>query len=777
MSAMALIELLARLRSLDIELWAEGDRLRYNAPAGALTTELRAAITARKAEILAFLHQATTQSQAAPSPIRPMQRRGPQPLSFAQQRLWFLYQLEPENPAYNEPFAFRLTGRLKLDALKRSLREIARRHEILRTAFIAEDGQPAQVIGDDVTVDIATINVQHYCSADVPSASARETREAEVQRILTETTRQPFDLARGPLWRARLLKMGPTEHVLLLVMHHIICDGWSMEVLFRELATLYATYSTDSAAALPDLPIQYADFALWQRQWLQGTALSENTLSDNALQTQLAYWKNQLRGTLLTLELPTDHPRPAVQTYRGATHTVTRAPELTARIKALSQREGVTLFTTLLATFAVLLYRYTGQEDVLIGFPVANRNRREIEDLIGFFVNTLVLRIDLSGNPTFRDLLRRTQAMVLGADAHQDLPFEKLVDELHPNRDTSRNPLFQIAFAAQTPFSVTGLGDLTLEPLHVETGSAKFDLTLFSADTTAGVSEAWEYNTDLFDADTITRMMGHYQTLLEGISAADVDQRIADLPLLTPEERQQILVTWNATRTAYPRETCLHTLFERQAAQTPDAIALLFQEEVVSYRDLNRRANQLAHLLRDLGVGPDTMVGLYVERSVEMIAGILGILKAGGAYLPLDPAYPPERLSFMLQDTQAPVLLTQHHLLGRLPQHTARTICLDTEWDVIAHNSGDNSDTMTVADNLAYIIYTSGSTGRPKGVCVSHRNVVRLVKETNFANLGADETFLQLTTISFDVSTLEIWGSLLNGGRLVIYPPQKPAFE
>ena len=763
MSDVSLIELLARLRSLDIKLWAEGDRLRYNAPSGALTAELRETVIARKAEILAFLHQAATQSQAAPSPIQPTQRSGPQPLSSAQQRLWFLYQLEPENPVYNEPFAFRLAGRLNLSALERGLREIAQRHEILRTTFVAENGQPLQVIGDEVTLaPLSVTNLRSHTETE---------RALEVRHLLTETTRQPFDLARGPLWRTLLLKLGSTEHILLIVMHHIICDGWSVEVLFRELATLYSACNTCQPAALPDLPIQYADFAIWQRQWLQN-----DTSPDNVLQTQLAYWKNQLRGDLPTLELPTDRPRPAVQTYKGATHTITRTPELTAQLKALSQREGVTLFTTLLATFAVLLYRYTGQEDVLIGFPVANRNRREIEDLIGFFVNTVVLRANLSGNPTFREVLKRMQATVLDADAHQDLPFERLVDELRPNRDTSRNPLFQVTFAPQTPFSVTSLGDLTLEPLHVETGSAKFDLTLFSADTASGVSETWEYNTDLFDADTITRMMGHYQTLLESITT-DANQRIADLPLLTAEERQQILVTWNATRTAYPRNACLHTLFEQQVAQTPDVTALLFQGEEISYRDLNRRANQLAHALRGIGIGPDTIVGLYIERSVEMIVGILGILKAGGAYLPLDPAYPPERLSFMLQDTQAPVLLTQRHLLRRLPHHTARVLCLDTEWDGIAQNSGENNNPVTVSANLAYIIYTSGSTGRPKGVCVSHRNVVRLVKETNFAKLDADQTLLQLSTISFDAATLEIWGALLNGGRLVIYPPQRPSFD
>ncbi len=758
MTDVTLIELLARLRSLDIKLWAEGDRLRFNAPTGALTPALRETLTARKAEILAFLHQAATAPSTTPAPIRPTLRVGPQPLSFAQQRLWFLYQLEPENPVYNEPFAFRLTGPLNLNALERGLREIARRHETLRTTFIADAGQPAQVINNDVTLaHLTVIDLQPYPEVE---------RETKARSLLTEAARNPFDLERSPLWRTLVLKLSPTEHILLLVMHHIICDGWSVEVLFRELAMLYEGYTANVPATLPDLPIQYVDFAVWQRQWLQ----------DDVLQTLLTHWKNKLRGDLPTLELPTDRPHPAVQTYQGATQTVTRAPGLTMQLKTRSQREGVTLFTTLLATFAVLLYRYTGQEDLLIGFPVANRNRREVEGLIGFFVNTVVLRADLSGNPTFRELLKRIQTTILDADAHQALPFERLVDELRPNRDASRNPLFQVTYAPQTPFSVVSMGDLMLEPLHVETGTAKFELTLFSADSPRGISEVWEYNTDLFDADTITRMISHYQILLESV-AADTQQHIADLPLLTQDEQQQILVTWNATRTDYPRDRCIHTIFEQQAAQTPEATALIFQNEQVSYRELNQRANQLAHGLRGLGVGPETIVGLCVERSVEMIIGILGILKAGGAYLPLDPAYPQERLDFMLQDTQTPVLLTQRHLSTKLPQHAARTVCLDADWDAIAQNSTLNADSGATADNLAYVMYTSGSTGKPKGAGVIHRNVVRLVKATNYIHLDAQETFLQLATISFDASTLEIWGPLLNGGRLVIYPPQQPSFE
>jgi hypothetical protein len=462
------------------------------------------------------------------------------------------------------------------------------------------------------------------------------THQAEVERLATSEAQQPFDLAMGPLLRATLLHLGEAEHVLLLTMHHIVSDGWSMGVLIRELAALYEAFSSGSPSPLPQLPIQYADFAHWQRQWLQGEVLA----------AQLSYWQQQLTGAPALLELPTDRPRPAVWTFGGATQFLALPEPLSQKLKILSQRSGVTLFMTLLAAFQTLLYRYTGQEDICIGSPIANRNRSETEGLIGFFVNTLVLRTDMSENPSFQELLGRVREVTLGAYAHQDLPFEQLVEALQPERSLSHQPLFQVMFVLEnTPISGLELPDLTISSLNIDSSTAKFDLTLSMEDTEQGLVGSLEYNTDLFDATTISRMLGHFQTLLEGI-VVNPEQRLSDLPLLTQPERQQLLVEWNDTQVDYPKDVCVHQLFEAQVEQTPEAVAVVFEDQQLTYGELNRRANQVAHHLRSLGVGPDTLVGICVERSLEMIVGFLGILKAGGAYVPLDPSYPQERLGF-----------------------------------------------------------------------------------------------------------------------------------
>ncbi len=753
MTRLTTLEFLARLRRLDINLWAEDDRLRYNAPQGALTPDLRAELSARKTELLEFLRQAHTQSL----PLTPVSRPPNLPLSFAQQRLWFFDQLEPDNPTYNETIAFHLAGWLNLAALEQSLGELVRRHESLRTTFVAIDGQPAQIItpGPDGPWKIPVIDLP-----PLPSAQ----RDKEARRLVSEAARQPFNLAQGPLLRVILFRLTETEHVLLLVMHHIITDGWSTELFCRELTQLYNAFSAGLAPSLPNLPLQYADFALWQRQWLQG----------EILESQLAYWQQRLGHHLPIVELPTDRPRPAVQTFRGATQTLRLSPELSEALRTLSRQAGVTLFMTLLAAFKTLLYRYTGQTDLVVGLPIANRTRIEIEGLIGFFVNTLVLGTNLSGNPTFQELLGRIRETMMEAEAHQDLPFEKLVEVLHPSRDLSRNPLFQIIFAPQPSLPTLDLASLTVSPFEIDLGIAKFELTLYLTDTPQGLLLGWEYNTDLFDSATITRMMGHYQTLLEGL-VVNPNQRLADLPLLTTAEQQQLLVEWNNTTTAYPRQQTIPQLFEIQADQTPAAVAVTFENEALTYSELNQWANQLAHWLQAQGVGLETGVGLCLERSLEMVGAILGILKAGGFYLPLDPTYPAERLAFMAADVRTPLILTQQQLSARLPAGDYRIICLDTAWPAIASQNQANPLNRASAENLAYVMYTSGSTGRPKGVGVSHHNVVRLVKQTHYANLTAAEVFLQFAPISFDASTLELWGPLLNGGRLVIFPAYTPS--
>ena len=671
------------------------------------------------------------------------------PMSFAQQRLWFLDQLEPGNSVYNIPAAMCLRGALNGAALEQSLNEIVRRHEALRTTFSVMEGQPVQVIAPGLALTLPVVDLGNLLETE---------REAEAQRLTIEEAQRPFDLAQGPLLRTTLLRLDKEEHILLLTMHHIVSDGWSMGVLFRELSALYEAFSAGKPSPLPELPIQYADFAVWQRQWLQG----------ETLEAQLAYWKKQLDGVCPVLELPTDRPRPAVQTFRGARQSMVLSKSLTEAVKALSHQEGTTLFMTLLAAFQTLLYRYTGQDDIIVGSPIANRNRSEIEGLIGFFVNTLVLRTDLSDNPTFRELLGRVREVALGAYAHQDLPFEKLVEALHPERDLSRNPMFQVMFILQnTPMATLELGGLTLNQLNVDWGIAMFDLTLSMRATEQGLMGFLEYNTDLFNAATISRMLDHFQTLLEGI-VANPDQPIATLRLLTEAEWYQLLVEWNDTKVDYLEDLCIHQLFEAQVERTSDATVVIFGDKQLTYRELNTKANQLAHYLRKCGVGPEVLVGIYVERSPEMVIGVLGILKAGGAYVPLDPSYPKERLVFMLEDTCVAVLLTQERLLEVLPEHGTEVVCLDSDWEAITQESEENPINGASAENLAYVLYTSGSTGKPKGVAMSHRSLCNLIWWQLSSKLPSGAKTLQFASLSFDVSFQEIFSTWCSGGTLVL---------
>ncbi len=677
-------------------------------------------------------------------------RDGQLSLSFAQQRLWFLDQLAPGNLFYNIPMLVRLTGDLDIQALEQSLDEIVRRHEILRTTFATVDGQPTQVIAPELKLPLPVVDL-----ADLPEAE----REEGARRLAMQEARRPFDLARGPLLRARLFRLGKEDHIAVVTMHHIISDGWSMDVFVRELAVLYEAFKQGHPSPLPELPIQYADFAYWQREWLQG----------EVMECQLAYWKEQLSGRPLMLDLPTDRPRPALQSWQGATESFALPLDLLKKLRALSREEGTTLFMLLLAAFQTLLYRYTGQEDISVGTAIANRNWVEIERLIGFFVNTLVMRTDLSGSPSFREVLKRVREVALGAYAHQDLPFEALVEALQPERDLSHTPLFQVAFALQnTPAEGLDLPGLTLNPLEVDTGSAKFDLTLVMTEQADGLGGAIEYNTDLFDAGTIRCMAGHLRILLEGI-VADPDRLISQLPLLAEVEQHKLLVSWNDTAIVTPVDKCAHELFERHVAQRPEAEALTFEGEVLTYSALNRRANQLAHYLQKLGVKPETLVGISTERVPEMVVGILGILKAGGAYLPLDPAYPPERLAFMLEDAQVSVLLTQSHLVERLPAHQAHIVCLDTDWKAIDREPGGKPETGAMSQNLAYVIYTSGSTGKPKGAMLRHQGLCNLTHAQRRAfRIREGSRILQFSPFSFDASVWETFMALANGATLCL---------
>jgi amino acid adenylation domain-containing protein len=689
------------------------------------------------------------QPLAAP-PIVPVPRTGDLVLSFAQQRLWFFDQLEPGLAAYNLPAAVRLKGPLNLAALRQSLNEIVKRHESLRTTFAQVDGWATQVIAPELTVALPVV--------DLGRLSARE-MEAEVRRLATAEAQRPFDLAQGPLIRGSVLRLGDEEHVGLLTMHHIVSDSWSTGILIRELATLYVAFCAGRSSPLPALPIQYADFAHWQRQWLQGDVLA----------SQLAYWKAQLAGAPACIDLTTDHVRPAAQTFKGAHRSLAFSRPLQEAVTALSRQEGVTPFMTFLAAFDVLLYRYTGQHDLVVGTPIANRTRLETEELIGLFVNTLALRIDLSGNPRFRELLRRVREVCLGAYGHQDLPFDRLVEELHLIRDLSRNPLFQVMFVLNTAaLRTVEQSGLTLSAVESDSEAAHFDLTMQIDDTEQGLTATLTYNTDLFEAATIARMLGNFRTLVEG-AAADPEQRLSDLPLLGEAERRQLLVAWNASRTGDPEDLCVHQLFEAQVQRTPDAVAVVFEAERLTYRELNRRSNQLAHRLQALGVGPEILVGICVERSLEMIVGLLGVLKAGGAFVPLDPASPMQRLDFMLHDARVPVLLTSERLAAGFAGQDATVVCLDADWESIARESGENPGGAIGPENLAYVIYTSGSTGQPKGVLVSHDAIAGHCRNVQtLYGLNARDAVLQFASLSFDVSLEEILPTLIAGARLVL---------
>jgi aspartate racemase len=661
--------------------------------------------------------------------------------------MFLLARLLPNRAVYNVPCALEWKGTLDLESLRRALNTIIARHEPLRTTFQPGEECDVQVIAAQATVTIQTTSLRH-----VPAAE----RDRETRRVLEEEARRPFDLGKDVMLRALVVELADHEHILLLTFHHIAIDGWSLDVFLRELGQLYKAYvNRRSNPELPELPIRYRDYSLWQREWLQG----------DVLQRELSYWKKQLDGVEV-LELPTDRPRPMERSYQGAWERVILPSALSERLQAFSRAEGVSLFTLLLAVFMTLLYRYSGQDDICVGSPVANRTRRETEDLIGLFVNTLVMRTDFRGQPRFRELLERVKDTVWEAQAHQELPFERLVHELHPDRSGNRSPLFQVMFVLNNTLK-SGLAVPEITAIRgMGTGTAKFDLTLSADDRPGGIETTLEYSTDLFDSATAKRMLGHYRVLLEAV-VADPDQQVSHMPILDETERRQLLLEWNNTKQEYP-QLCVHQLFEKQAGRTPDAIAVVYNNKRVSYGELNRRANQIAHHLISLGVGPEVRVGICLQRSVDMVATLLGILKAGAVYVPLDADYPPNRLRFIERDAELSVVVTDIACARLLPELTASLVCVDTLTRLLDRNS--NPVCRTQPTNPAYVTYTSGSTGTPKGVEVLHRGIVRLICGADYARMDPADVFLQLAPISFDASTFELWGALLSGARCILFP-------
>jgi len=690
-------------------------------------------------------------------PLERAARDGDLAMSFAQQRLWFLDRLIPDNAFYNIADAFYLKGVLQPEGLEESLNEVVKRHEVLRTTFASKDGQLVQVIAPEMQVLLPVIDLERWVESE---------QKAEALRLAKEEAQRPFDLECGPLLRTTLLRLDATNHVLLLTTHHIISDGWSMGLLLEELTNLYRAYSTGTVAALIELPVQYADFSVWQQQWLRG----------EVLEAELDYWRRQLDGAPAVLEFPTDKPRPATQSFRGATHSFELSKTLTRSLKALSRKESVTLFMTLLAAFETLLYRYTGQEDIVVGSPIAGRNGKEVEGLIGFFVNTLVLRTNLSGAPSFRNVLSRVREVTLGAYAHQDLPFEKLIEELQPERDMSRSPLFQVMFTFQnTPARALELPGVTLSTMEVESGASKFDLELLMADTGEELVGVLEYDVDLFEAETVARLAKHFQTLLESV-IANPDHSLAQLSLLSDEERQQLLTEPNSIYAHYPLDQCLPQLFEAQVERTPLAVAVTSADEQVSYAELNRRANAMARSLVLNGVSRNVIVPVLAERGIEFLITIMAVFKAGGAYLPLDPRYPAKRIALVLTQSEAPLILVAGAFVPVLDQaleqmakeHRPRII--EIEKHLRQPQEEGNLDPRCSACDLAYVIYTSGSTGMPKGAMIEHCGMLNhLYAKIADLQLTDADNVAQTAAQSFDISVWQFFAALLVGGQVHVF--------
>ncbi|MBV9788620.1 MAG: amino acid adenylation domain-containing protein, partial [Chloroflexi bacterium] len=709
----------------------------------ALTPEQRALFELRRKQkgLSEVKNQAITRRKPAPY----------HPLSFDQMRLWFLYQLAPHNTAYNITGAVRLTGPLNPDVLERAINEIIRRHEILRTTFANIDEQPVQIVAPQLTIKMTRVDLSHL---------SPEEQDIEMPRVATEYAQAPFDLVNGPLIRASLLRLADEDHILVSVMQHIVTDRWSYTLFEQELAILYHAFSNRLPSPLPELPIQFADFAIWQQQWMQS----------EKMQSELDFWKRQLADAPPIHPLPTDHQRPTVVSFQGGRHEIDLSPAAVAGVRALAKQSNTTIFITLLSLFKVLLARESDQTDIVVGTPIANRGRPELEKLIGFFLNTLIFRTNLAKNPTFREYLAQVREIASEAYARQDVPFERLVAELRPERDTSRNPLYQITFLFldfEDPQELADLPGVKVKTVDVDTEDARFDITLALWSDPQRIYGVLEYNRDLFDPPTIAAYVEHFNLLVEQI-VVNPDLRIFDIPCLTEAEERQLLVDWNATASDYPRDRLVPELITEQAARTPESVALVFEDRSLSYAELDARSNQLAHHLRALGVTRETRVGVYLHRSPELLVALLAIHKAGAAYVPLDPSYPAARLEFMLADAGIAVLVTQEVLAENLP-HTGITLCLDRDAVQIATQPTTPLSSTIQPEDLAYIIYTSGSTGQPKGVQIPHRALANFLHAMQREpGITTDDTLLAVTTIAFDIAGLELFLPLMVGARIVL---------
>ena len=745
--------LIAELKQLGITVWLQDSRLRYKAPQGSLTPEIKQRLTDNRDRLLNLLSSsdgAWRDARLPPVTVRPADQ--PRQLSYPQQRLWFLDQLLPDRPTYNMAYAYRLRGSLDVEALRQALSNIVRRHEVLRTEIVAADGAAHLRIASDITLEVPVTDL---------SACTEAEREPQAWRLASSEVRRPFDLGSAPLLRVRLLRLDSAEHWLVLCLHHVVNDDWSFDVLWQELDACYQASLRGIDPALPALRIQYADFAAWQH----------DQLNAGRLDGQLEYWRRQLGRRRPMLDLQTDRPRPAEKAYRGDVRTLTVPGHISEALRRLAQRCDATLYMVLAAAFKTLLHRYTGQDEVVIGTTIAGRRQQEVEPLIGFFINNLVLRTDLSGDPSFRDLIDRVREVALAAYANQDAPFERVIEELRPDRDPSRTPLFDVLLVLHKTPVARRLSGLQIEQLPVTTATAKFDLTLELTETSDGLSGFFEYDSDLFEPATIDRLVRHFLTLVEGVAAAP-DRRLSELPLLTDAERRQLQVEWNATAVEYPARALLHELFEAQARRTPERTALKAGATALTYTELDARANRLAQALRARGVGRGQRVGLCLERGADLLAVVLGILKAGGAYVPLDPSFPVERLRFMAQDAQLALLVSTTALAQPFGLPRERQLLLDADAESIAaapdaRLPGDANTAQP--HDPAYVIYTSGSTGKPKGVVVPHRAVVNfLTSMARAPGLSADDVLVAITTLSFDISVLELQLPLTLGATVVI---------
>jgi amino acid adenylation domain-containing protein len=755
----SLVEFLGHLRSLDVSLSLDGDTLKCSAPQGVLTPELRQELADRKPEMIAFLRTSRQVRPGGEPGIARMDRSGPLPLSLAQQRLWFLNQMDPDSSVNNIGMALRMKGRLDVPALKWALREIVHRHEDLRTCFVQVNGVPQAVIGDGNDWQIQEIDARHL-SNDGPAS--------ELPRYAAELTRELFDITRGSLFRAQLLTAGHDNYVLVLTLHHLISDGWSMGVLVNEFSELYRAHTTNRKPSLLPLTIQYVDFAAWQRKWLESGELDR----------QLPYWKKQLEGAPPVVGFPADRRRPKTEMFRGCRAKVVVPQPLLRELEQLSQRHGVTLFMTLLGAFKVLLSRYSGQQDIVVGSPSANRSRAELSQLIGFFVNNLVLRTDLSGNPSFAELLGRIRGVTLRAYEHQDVPFDKLVHALRPERSLEHSPLFQVMFILQNfPVDELDLAGVLAKQLELEVDTARFDLTIEVFPRQGELWAYFDYNSDLYEQETIQRIQQHYLTILSSV-CADANQKIAAIPLLSASERQKLLLDWNRSEAAIP-DICFHRQFEAHARAAPDRLAVMAGENSLTYRELEHRANHIADELQSRGAGPGKLVALCVERSVDLVAAMLAVGKTGAAYVPLDPTYPADRITAIFEDARPLLTLTTRNLLPGLPPEARDgrldVLCLDEV--VEANNSGteipprkpEHASQIDNPNNLAYVIFTSGSTGRPKGVQITHRALANFLESMRREpGCFANDVLLAVTTVAFDIAALELLLPLYTGSTVCI---------